>query len=264
MKFFTVAGPRALIAVLTGAVTGAALAASVPVAAQDLSNPDSDFVDTTSNKAWHAVVEKTKRGYLIGNPKADARLIMFTSYGCIGCHEFTFKGDPELDYALLAPGILSIEIRLRFNHPADMPLTLLAGCGKPARFKVNHAMFIRDQKRWMESWSRASGYNRDIWSRDTMAARNGLVSSLGFTDLMARRRGYSRMDLNTCLSDQREIARLRANAASDNAEFGLPTDAEGYAKPHFVLDGERLEGVRDWDGLYPVLRDRFKPVSQSD
>lgn len=249
---------------LFGAVALAALTCAPALAAQELKNPLSDFVDNTSNKAWHATVERTPRGYLIGNPDAKARLIMFTSYACEGCHEFAFKGDPELDIALLAPGLLSLEIRQRFNHPADLPLSLLASCGEPAKFKVNHAIFMRDRARWMERWNSASAFSRANWSRDNAAARSSLVNALGFDDMMARRRGYSRMDLQRCLTDRRAIAQARGNAAADTQEFALPTDPQGYSRPHFVLDGEKLEGVHDWDTLYPILRERFKPSRSGD
>ena len=244
---------------LIGALAFAAFGLTTPAGAQDLENVLSDFVDNRGKKAWHADVERTERGHLIGNPDADAELIMFTSYACEGCHRFTFRGDPELDLALLAPGILSVEIRQRLNHPVDLPLALLTRCGPPEKFKVNHAMFLRQQPDWLGRWQNASSFNRDRWSRNDMGARTSLVSALDFDDLMARRRGYSRMDLNRCLNDRAAIADIRADAAADNAEFGLPTDAEGYSKPHFVLNGTLLKGVHDWDALYKVLSNQFKP-----
>ena len=248
-------------AVVLGSIASVALCAALPASAQQrergLANPDSEFVDTTSKRAWHAVVEKTERGYLIGNPDAEAKLIIFTSYACEGCHDFAFKGDPELDIALLAPGLMSVEIRQRLHHPADMPLALLASCGEPKKFKINHAMFMRDQKRWRESWQSASAYNRGMWSRGTAAAHTSLVSSLDFDDMMARRRGYSRMDLTRCLTDRKAILSLRRGHAADSAEFGLPE--EPLDKPYFALDGVLLEGIRDWDALYPLLEERFKP-----
>ena len=236
-----------------------ALGLAIPAGAQTLSNPDSDFVDTTSKKAWHSTVEKTDRGYLIGNPDAKVRLVMFTAYSCEGCEAFAYRGDPELDHALLAPGLLNIEIRPRFAHPADLPLALLATCGNPAQFKVNHAMLMRDRKRWMAEWNRASGFNRQAWSRDNPQARTSLVSALGFDDLMARRRGYSRMDLTRCLGDRKATASLLASARMDDAEYALPTDAQGYAQPHFLLNGEKLDGVHDWPALYDLLKNRFRP-----
>lgn len=251
---------KAIISALALAVSFAV----APAAAQNLSNPDSEFKDTASNKAWHAVVERTERGHIIGNPDAEAHLIIFTSYACEGCYQFAFRGDPELDYALLAPGLLSVEIRQRIHHPVDLPLALLAQCGEPDKFKVNHSMLMREQTRWKDSWDRASGYNRSIWSRNTAAARSGIVSGLGFDDMMARRRGYSRMDLNSCLTDRKAIAALHANSAADASEFDLPTDDEGFAVPHFVLDGELLEGVNSWDGVYDILSERFKPKPDSD
>ncbi len=244
---------------ITTALALAAMAATSPLAAQSLENPDSAFKDMTSKKAWHAVVEPTERGFLIGNPDAETRLVMFTSYACKGCHEFAFKGYPELDLALLAPGILSLEIRNRIDHPVDLPLALLAACGEPKKFKVNHAMFVRDHKRWRERWDSASAYSHSHWRSAGDAARTSLVSALGFDDMMARRRGYSRMDLTRCLNDRKAIDRLKANAAADDREFALPPLPNGDPGPHFVLDGELLEGVHDWDALYPILRDRFRP-----
>ncbi len=245
--------------VLIGALALAAVGLATPAGAQDLENVLSDFIDNGSKKAWHADVERTQRGHLIGNPDADAQLIMFTSYACEGCHTFTFRGDPELDLALLAPGILSVEIRQRLNHPVDLPIALLSRCGAPEKFKVNHAMFLRQQPDWMERWNTSSSFARASWSRNTPAARTGLVSTLDFDDMMARRRGYSRMDLNRCLNDRKAIAEIRANAAADTSEFSLPTDAEGYSKPHFALNGRLLKGVHDWDALYKVLSARFEP-----
>ncbi|MCK0127915.1 thioredoxin domain-containing protein [Erythrobacter sp. F6033] len=238
---------------------------AAPAIAQEnqLSNPDSDYVDTTSKKAWHATVERTERGHLIGNPDAEAQLIIFTSYACEGCHTFAFRGDPELDYALLAPGLLSVEIRQRINHPVDLPMSLLSQCGAPEKFKVNHSMFMRHQKKWREVWGNSGGFARTAWSRDTPAARAGLVSGLRLDDILARRRGYSRMDLNRCLTDRKAIAALRANSEADAQDFDLPTDPEGFAVPHFALDGELLQGVNSWDGLYEILAERFKPKPKS-
>jgi hypothetical protein len=241
----------------------AAFAVANPLAAQSLENPDSAFKDMTSGKAWHATVERTERGFLIGNPDAETRLVIFTSYGCKGCHEFSFRGYPELDLALLAPGLLSLEIRTRLDHPVDLPLALLAACGEPSKFKVNHAMFVRDHKRWRERWDNASAFNRSHWKGSGDAARTSLVSALDFENMMARRRGYSRMDLNRCLNDRKAIDRLKANAAADEQEFDLTALPNGDPGPHFVLDGEVLAGVHDWDALYPILRDHFRPKREA-
>lgn len=246
------------------AIAVAAMGTALPASAQNLSNPDSDFVSTASKKAWHAAVERTDRGHIIGNPDAEAHLIIFTSFACEGCHTFAFRGDPELDYALLAPGLLSVEIRQRINHPVDLPMSLLSQCGAPEKFKVNHSMFMRYQPKWRERWESAGAFARTSWSRDTPAARAGLSNSLRLSDMMARQRGYSRMDLQRCLSDRKAIAALRANSAADNAEFGLPTDPQGYGVPHFALDGELLAGVNSWDGLYKILAERFRPKPASE
>ncbi|MBV7266631.1 DsbA family protein [Erythrobacter ani] len=240
-----------------GALLALCLAPSL--SAQSLEEEQSAFKDLTSKKAWHATVERTDRGHLIGNPDAEERLIMFVSYGCEGCYDFAFRGDPELDIALLAPGLLNLEIRQRFNHPVDLPLSLLAQCGEPAKFKVNHAMLMRAQARWVERWDSASAFNRANWSRETLPARRSLVSALDFDDMMARRRGYSRMDLGTCLSDRKATAKLISNSRADAEEFGLPSDAAAFAKPYFALNGEMLNGVHSWDALYELLSERFKP-----
>ncbi|TRD12248.1 protein-disulfide isomerase [Erythrobacter insulae] len=239
-------------------------ALSVSATAQNLSKPDSEFKGTANNKAWHATVKRTDRGHIIGNPDAKSHLIVFTSYACEGCHTFAFRGDPELDYALIAPGLLSVEIRQRINHPVDMPMSLLSRCGAPEKFKVNHAMFMRYQPKWQERWENAGAFARQAWSRDTHAARSGLSNTLRLNEMMDRRRGYSQMDLQRCLTDRTAIATLRANSAADTTEFGLPGGKLGFAVPHFVLDGELLEGVNSWAELYPILANRFKPEPEAD
>jgi protein-disulfide isomerase len=78
---------------------------------QDLSNPDSDFVDTTPKKAWQAEIESTERGFLIGNPDAEARLTEFISYTCPHCADFAREAGPPMDLVLVAPGRLGVEVR---------------------------------------------------------------------------------------------------------------------------------------------------------
>ena len=65
-----------MIKAVTGALALAGTVIAAPLSAQLLSNPDSAFKDNTSRKAWHATVERTESGWLIGNPDAETRLIL--------------------------------------------------------------------------------------------------------------------------------------------------------------------------------------------
>ena len=70
-----------------------ALSPANPATAQStsqdqLSDPGSAFVGSGRRAAWHAEVERTERGFRIGNPDAEASLIEFISYTCGHCATF--------------------------------------------------------------------------------------------------------------------------------------------------------------------------------
>lgn len=239
----------------TGALV-AALICSIPVAAQergqDLSNPDSAFVDTTRKGNWHAVIEETDRGFLIGNPRADVRLIEFVSYTCGHCANFAVEGEPALDLALLMPGEMNLEVRSVIRNALDLTVSLLVACGDTSKFKDRHRAFMTSQSQWLAKARQSPASQQAIWARGDRNARMNMASSLDLDDKLVKS-GQSIAEVNACLMDDAAARALIDNGNADAAEFKVT------GTPSFALDGKLLEGVHNWSALYPVLSERFKP-----
>ncbi len=238
------------------AALAAALALTAPANAQereqDLSNPDSAFVDTFQKGNWHAVIEPTERGHLIGNPRADAQLIEFVSYTCGHCASFAFEGEPAMDLVLLMPGEMSLEVRPVIRNALDLTVSLLAACGDPRQFKSRHRAFMTSQSQWLRKARAAPQSQQAIWLRGDRNGRLNAARALDLDDMLVKS-GQSVADINACLSDDSAAKALIDNSKADRDEFGVP------GTPSFALDGKLLKGVHNWEALYPVLSERFTP-----
>lgn len=228
------------------------LAQKQPAPRQDLARPDSAFGSGTARGQWQARVTRTERGHLIGNPRADGRMIEFVSYTCPHCASFTSEGEPGLDLTLIAPGKMSLEVRPVIRNPLDLAVTLLAGCGDPAGFKDRHRRLMLSQGEWLEKARQAPRSQLEVWFRGDANARMNAASALGLIDMLAKP-ALPRTALNACLMDDKAAERLLANSDADRAEFAFP------GTPSFALDGKLIADVSDWKGLYPVLSARFAP-----
>ncbi len=250
---------------ILGAVAALGLAALMPAAASaqsssssrddspnGLSDPSSAFTGDTRRAAWHAEIERTERGHLIGNPDADAALIEFISYTCGHCASFAREGESALDIALLAPGIMSVEVRSVIRNPIDLTVSLLVACGTATGFKNRHRMYLLSQDAWLAKARSAPAAQRAIWARGDRTGRLNAARALDLDDMLAER-GTSMADINTCLSDDAAALKLIRDGNADRAEFAVP------GTPSFALDGELLPEVHDWSALYPVLAERFRP-----
>lgn len=251
---------------ITGAFAAAsalALASTSPVSAQSsdaqagdqLSNPSSAFVGDGRRAAWHAEVERTERGYRIGNPDAEASLIEFISYTCSHCADFARQGEGALDMILLAPGHMNVEVRPVIRNAIDLTVSLLVQCGDPSGFKDRHRMFLMRQQTWLAKVQSAPQSQQAIWMRGDKASRLNAATALDFDDMLADR-GMSRADINTCLNDDQAALALIRNGNADRDELGV------RATPSFALDGELLTNVHNWAALSPVLQEHFRPKGE--
>jgi protein-disulfide isomerase len=219
---------------------------------QDLSNPDSAFVDTTPKKAWQAEITETERGHLIGNPDADAQLIEFISYTCPHCADFAKRAGPTMDLALIAPGRMGIEVRPVIRNWLDLTVSLLVQCGDTAGFKDRHRLFLYSQDDWLQRAANSPRSQQEAWSRATAEARLSAARALDLDDTLANQ-GMALPVINACLADDQAAKKLIADAAANKMQF------EYAGTPSFALDGELVEGVYSWEALSPVLEARFAP-----
>jgi protein-disulfide isomerase len=245
----------AMIAVCS--LSGLALMPALPAAAQkkpaargDLANPDSAFAAGQAKGNWQAVIARTERGHMIGNPKAESRMIEFVSYTCPHCASFTDEGEPGLELVLISPGKMSLEVRPVIRNPIDLAVSLLAACGDVAKFKDRHRMLMNSQGQWLEKARQAPRSQLEVWFRGDSSARLNMASALGLSDMLAKA-GMARTTMNACLTDDSAAAKLLADGDADRAEFAFP------GTPSFALDGKLIENVSDWKGLYPVLSAHF-------
>ena len=222
---------------------------------QSLEDVPSAFRGPGRRASWHADVVRTERGHLIGNPAAEAQLIVFLSYSSPESFAWLREGEGALDLALLAPGHMSVEIRPVIENALDLTVALLAGCGEASGFKDRHRLYLATQERWLEAARRSPRRTEMFTMRSERYIRTRIANSLNFDDMLANR-GASRLDINACLSDNEAARALIANGQADAREFG------SLSSPSFALDGERLEGVHDWATLYPLLAERFRPAPE--
>lgn len=235
-------------------IGAAALALAAPGTAQQqsLDAPRSAFDSAQPTGNWSAIITRTERGHLIGNPEADTRLIEFVSYTCGHCASFAREGDPAIDLTLLTPGKLAVEVRPVIRNALDLTVSLLAQCGDPAGFKERHRAFMYGQSEWIARFRNAPQSQQAIWARADRASRMNAASALGLADMLVAR-GQSLAEVNACLMNDAAAKKLLENGDADRAEFKV----EGT--PSFALGGALLANVHDWSALYPVLSARFAP-----
>ncbi len=217
----------------------------------------STFSSGDRRAAWHAEIERTERGFLIGNPDAETELIEFISYTCGHCATFAREGESALDLALLAPGHMSVEVRPVIRNAIDLTVSLLVACGDTDGFKNRHRMYMLGQAAWLAKASSAPQTQQAVWARGDRAARLNAAQALDLDDMLAAR-GTSMSEINTCLSDDEAALALIRNANADRDEFAVS------GTPSFALDGELLNEVHNWGALYPILAARFRPGNEQE
>jgi protein-disulfide isomerase len=234
--------------------SAAAMAFSLPGAAQELSNPQSEFVDNLPPQVWVAKTERTERGHRIGKPDADAQLIEFISYTCGHCADFAKQADGTLDLAAVGPGYVAVEVRPVIRNYLDLVVTMMVQCGEPEGFKNRHRAFLYSQEEWLNKAINAPQSQQAIWSRGDAAARANAARALDLDDTLLAQ-GLTAPQINACLADDAAAQKIVANGQADAQEFGIK------ATPTFALDGEVLDGTYSWPALSTVLQERFRPPS---
>lgn len=243
----------AAAAALAALVPAATLA--VPSAAQDLSNPKSDFVKDIPSQGWQTRAERTPRGHRIGNPEAEAELIEFISYTCSHCANFAKQSDGTLDLAAIGPGFVSVEVRPVIRNSLDLVVTMMAQCGDADGFIRRHRSFLYTQDKWLPKAINAPQSQRAVWARADAEARLNAARALDFDDLMISK-GLTAQQVNACLADDAAAQAIMAADSADRREFGIT------GTPTFALNGQTLENVSDWPSLSIVLQEAFRPKPQ--
>lgn len=239
------------------AIAIAVTVASPTMAQQSLGDTRSTFDSAPDNKNWSGEVTPTERGHLLGNAEAETKLIEFVSYTCSACAAFAMQGDPAIELSLIAPGDMAVEVRPVIRNELDVTVTLLANCGDPKKFKARHSAFLWSQNSWLKQAANAPQTQQAIWQRGDAASRLNASTAL---NLGARviALGTTPSEVTACLSDEKAAQALIDKDKANKTEFGF------NSTPSFALNGDLLEDVHQWQVLYPVLAEEFKPQPTSE
>ena len=196
---------------------------------------------------WTITVSETEAGYLIGNPDAETKVAEYISYTCGHCADFARSGDPALKIGYVRDGNVSVEIRNLLRNPIDLTAAMIAHCGEPNKFALNHAALMLSQDKWLPIAANATAAQRQRWSNpDRAAARRAIASDLDFYELMEGR-GYRIVDIDRCLADSAKETELIQATQADATRLSL------RGTPSFTINGNLLDGVHGWPSLQKAL-----------
>jgi hypothetical protein len=154
-------------------------------------------------------------GHRIGNPEAKVKLVEYVSYTCPHCAEFNREADDRIKLGYIMPGNVRLEVRHLIRDAVDLTVVMLANCGPPAKFPLNHSMFMLQQSKWIAPYSTATAAQRARWtSGDGPTRRRAIASDFKFYDLMIGR-GYNRPEIDRCLSDEAAATRFAEQSQKD-------------------------------------------------
>lgn len=208
------------------------------------------LVSTAATSNWNTVVGTKDGAHQIGNPKAKTTLVEFVSYTCPHCAHFTREGEGAVQLYVGSGKVLR-EVRHIVRDPVDITAAVLANCGPKDKFARNHVAFMYGQDKWLKTAAAATKGQQQRWYSGTgTSRRKAIASDLGFYDIMTGR-GYARVDIDRCLSDEALATRIAENSARDAEKFGVT------GTPSFAIDGVLLAGTHDWKTLQPQLDARF-------
>ncbi len=195
---------------------------------------------------WNNTVAQTAAGgHLIGNPDAAVKLVEYVSYTCSDCASFMIQSDAALQIGYVSSGKLSIEVRHLVQGPVDLAAAMLANCGPPAKFALNHSALMRSQNRWRVTFERAGTAQKQRWTAGALLSRGrAIADDMGFYAVMASR-GYDRSATDKCLADLGLANRIGADSKAGYAS-GIKTP------PSFTINGT-LEPAQTWAELRPLI-----------
>lgn len=196
---------------------------------------------------WSRAISLTKEGsHLIGNPDAPVRLTEYASYTCRDCAAYHVQSEGVLGLAYIPSGRIAVEVRLLTETSVDLATAMLASCGDPARFPLNHNALLRSQAKWMALLPHATASQRQRWNHPDLGTRNrAIAADLKLYDIMLSR-GYDRQTLERCLADEAKAQSLKSVSAT--------ALVAGVTKsPGFSINGNLLSDTHDWASLRPQL-----------
>ena len=199
---------------------------------------------------WNKMVVRTPEGgFLMGNPKADVKLIEFGSMTCPHCREFDENGVPPLIANYVKTGLVSWEFRNYVRDAFDLTASLIARCNGAKSFFPLARAFYKDQNEWIGKIQAVPPAQiEQLQNLPPNQQFVELAKVAGFQDWAAAR-GVPAAKTNQCLSDENTVNQLVQMTSDATTQF---PDFPGT--PTFILNGKMLEKTATWENLEPQLR----------
>jgi protein-disulfide isomerase len=245
MKSMLTAGAAALALLLAGCGDGGGNQ-SAPVADTPLKQ-----IPAPNGGDWTQTVVKTAEGgYLMGNPQAPVKLVEYGSLSCPHCAEFEEQGAPTLRDTYVKSGQVSWEFRTYLLFPTDPGISLLANCQSEDAFFPAIEQLYKDQTSWM---GKIQALPQDqLQALGTMPPRQSaavVVRAAGLDEFF-RQRGMPSSQIESCLADPGGLEKV-AETKRKGDEMGV------NGTPSFFINGKVVEGVANWRGLEPAIREEI-------
>lgn len=241
-----------------GRLTFAALAAPIALslAACDSAADDAAALDgepiaeipAPEGTQWVDTVTVTDGdGYLIGNPDAPIKVMEFASLTCPACAAFAANGADQLKEQYVSSGRVSYELRNQIHGPHDLILAQLVRCGPDESYHPLSDQVWKNLNAVLEPlFSNQEGFQNALELPENERFVAG-AQVAGFYDFFAAR-GLSEDQARTCLADFPAMEAIANNSSQQSSDLGVT------GTPTFFVNGRKLDGVLNWDGLEPVLQ----------
>lgn len=206
-------------------------------------------IPAPNNGDWTQVVEQTPEGgFRMGNPDAPVKLIEYASMTCPHCRAFSEASSQRLKDVYVKSGQVSFEYRNFVLNPLDAAASIGARCMGPSGFfGITEQLFAAQ-----EQWAGAVDEQEATQAQALPAnQRVGALFRAADLDDFFRERGVPESQINQCLSNQQELDRLAQMTQHGAQRYQIP------GTPGFVINDELVQGVSDWQGLEPILRQRI-------
>lgn len=206
-----------------------------------------------TGKDWSETVVKTPEGgFRMGSPDAPVKLVEYASITCPHCRDFTKNGSGPLKEGYIRTGKVSWEYRNFVLNPLDVAATLVARCQGADTFFPFVEQLYTTQEQWVGKFNSVEEAKlKAVGALPQQQQFTQLVELSGLQDFF-KSRGVTDAQIKSCLADKRgldELLKIRDRGANEDKVDGTP---------NFLIDGVRQEGVYDWAGLEPKLREKVR------
>lgn len=202
-----------------------------------------------AGKTWADVVSRTDEGYVMGNPNAPLKLVEYGARSCPTCGALGREGFGPLTDKYVSTGKVSFEFRDFLVHGApDLVAALVGYCGGAEPFFPLLEQTYAIQNDTLDKLQKVTPAEQQAlqgMSNEQQLTR--LAEIMGMIDF-AKQRGLPEAKTRACLADKAMIDKLAKNTdakSQDGTVSGTPT---------LILNGRKLDGVTNWQGLESELK----------